>query len=67
MPLGLLGQPGRFVNFLIILCVMIAACISLHEHMVWNITRSVLMVPFSFVLYILPSTSIAAWVVGLPL
>ncbi len=55
------------VNFLLILGLVGWAAISLQTRTAWNIAKAVVMVPVSFVLYVLLSTVLVSYMLGIPL
>ena len=50
----------QYTTFLVIFSILIWACINLHRRSIWNVVKAVVMVPFTFVIYILVSMLIVA-------
>lgn len=67
LPLSLLWPAMQLVNFFVIFGIVIWACISLHRRSPWTVVKAVLMVPITFVLYVLLSTVLVALALGVPL
>ena len=60
--------PGlQLLGFLVIFGILIGAAISLHRRTVWNILKAVVMVPATFLLYVLLCTVLVALFLGLPI
>ena len=57
----------HLVNFVLIFSIMIWAAIGLHKRSAWGVTRSVIMVPLSFWLYVLLSTVLVSLMLEIPL
>ena len=56
----------HLVNFVLIFSIMIWAAIGLHKRSAWGVTRSVIMVPLSFWLYVLLSTVLVSLMLDIP-
>lgn len=60
--------PGlQLLGMLTIFGILIAAAIALHRITVWNVLKAVVMVPLTFVLYVMLCTVLVAWLLGVPL
>ncbi len=67
LPLALVWPSMVFVNFLVIIGILMWSSISLHRGNGWAVIKSVVMVPVSFWLYIIACTVLVALMLGLPL
>ncbi|MCB0795289.1 MAG: DUF3667 domain-containing protein [Flavobacteriales bacterium] len=67
IPLIVLWPPLHAINFLVIFGLMIWACIALHERKVWNVFKALIMVPISFVLYVMLCSALVGLLLGFPL
>lgn len=55
------------LGMLTIFGILIASAISLHRRTVWNVVKAVVMVPVTFVLYVMLCSVLVAWLLGVPL
>ena len=55
------------INFLLILGLVSWAAIALHKRTAWNVIKAVVMVPLTFVLYVMFSTALVTIMLGIPL
>jgi len=67
LPLTLVWPSMVFVNFLVIIGILIWSSISLHRGSAWAVVKSVVVVPVSFWLYVIACTALVALMLGLPL
>lgn len=67
IPLIKLVPAIQMANFLIIFSMVTWACIALHRRSVRNALKALIMVPSSFVLYVLVCTVLVALLLGIPL
>jgi hypothetical protein len=67
LPLSILWPAMQILNFLVIFGIIIWACISIHGGGAWTSIKAVVMVPVSFVLYVMLCTVLVALMLGVPL
>lgn len=67
LPLTTVWPVMVFVNFFIILGILIWSSIALHQSNAWSVVKAILMVPIGFWFYILLSTMLVALMLGVPL
>ncbi len=67
IPFYRVWPPLQVLGFLVIFGILIWAAIALHRRTVWNVTKAVLMVPLTFVLYVLLCIVLVALLLGVPL
>ncbi len=59
--------PGlQLLGMLVIFGILIAAAISLHQRSAWNVVKAVVMVPVTFMVYVVVCSVLVAWLLGVP-